>query len=139
MLTFDIEMEEITAFEIGGRYIFKTYFEEDQLFKELEKYYNEDKYRFKIPEYDLEEVRQVIEEYYYELDVEHSVEDYCVVVDRKSKSASTLKNSVMKIHREQHEILVMKDELSKEQSLEMGAVTLEKSEAGNEELEWRPR
>lgn len=139
MPTFDIETEEITVFETGNRYTFKTYFDEDQLFKELEKYYNDDKYRFEIPKSDLEQVRQILENYYYELDVTDSVEDYCVVVDRKSKSANTLRNSVMREHRGQHEILVMKDELSKRQAVEKDAVTLEKSEVGNEELEWEPR
>jgi hypothetical protein len=139
MPTFDIETEEITVFETGNRYTFKTYFDEDQLFKELEKYYNDDKYRFEIPQIDLEQVRQILENYYYELDVTDSVEDYCVVVDRKSKSANTLRNSVMRKHRGQHEVLIMKDELSKRQAVEKGAVTLEKSEVGNEELEWKPR
>ena len=139
MPTFDIETEEITAFEIGDTYTFKTYFDEDQLFKHLETYYNDDKYRFEIPDSDLGQVRQILEEYYYELVVVDSIEDYCVVVDRKSKSASTLKNSVMRKHRGQHEILVMKDELSKEQSLEKDAVALQKSEVTNEGLEWKPR
>jgi len=139
MPTFDIETEEITVFEIGNRYTFKTYFDEDQLFKELEKYYNEDKYRFEIPESALEQVRQILENYYYELDVTDSVEDYCVVVDRKSKSANTLRNSVMRKRKGEHEILVMKDELSKKQAVEKDAVILEKSEVGNEELEWKPR
>jgi hypothetical protein len=139
MPTFDIETEEITVFDIGDRYIFKTYFDEDQLFKRLEKYYNNDKYRFEIPEGDLKEVRQVLDEYYYELDVEDSVEDYCVVVDRKSKSANTLRNLVMRKHKGEHEILVMKDKLSKRQALEKSAVALEKSEAGKEDLEWNTR
>jgi len=139
MPTFDIETEEITAFEIGDRYIFKTYFDENQLFKQLETYYNEDKYRFEIPDSDLGKVRQLLEKYYYELEVVDRVEDYCVVVDRKSKSASTLRNSVMRKHRGQHEILVMKDELSREQSLEKDAVNLRKSEVENEELEWKSR
>jgi hypothetical protein len=35
MLTFNIETEAITVSEIGNRYIFKTYFDEDQLYKEV--------------------------------------------------------------------------------------------------------
>jgi len=65
----------------------------------MEKYYSDNKYRFEIPEGDLEEVRQVLDEYCYELDVEDSVEDYCVVVDRKSKTAGILSNSVMRTHK----------------------------------------
>lgn len=90
MPDFDIEAEEITVFEIGDTYIFKEYFDENQLFKELKKYYNEDKYRFEISDSDLEQVRQTLEKYYYELEVADSVDDYCVVVDKKSDSSNIL-------------------------------------------------
>ncbi len=36
MPSFDIETEEITAYDIGENYILKTYFDENQLFKQLE-------------------------------------------------------------------------------------------------------
>ena len=139
MPTFDIETEEITAFEIGDRYIFRTYFDENQLSKQLDTYYNENKYGFEIPDSGLREVRQVLEKYYYALEVVDSVEDYCVVVDRKSKSASTVRNSIMREHRGQHETLVIKDELSKEKSSEKDAVNFQKSEVAKEELEWKSR
>ena len=87
MPTFDIEAEGIIAFNIGNRYIFETYFDENQLFKQLETYYNMDKYRFEMPDSDSGEVRQVLEEYYYEIETMDSVEDYCIVVDR-SKNPS---------------------------------------------------
>lgn len=45
----------------------------------------------------------------------------------------------MRKHRGQHEILVMKDKSSKNQAVEKDAVTIEKSEVGNEALEWKPR
>jgi len=139
MPDFDIETEEITAFEVGDTHIFKKYFDEDRLFKQLEKYYNEDKYRFEIPEDDLEEVRQVLGEYYYELEVVDSVEDYCVVGDKKSDSSDTLRNSAMRKQRRQDEILVMKDELSKRQAMKKGAASLEESEVQKEELAWKSR
>lgn len=132
MPTFDIETEEIIAFEIGDRYIFKTYFDENQLFKQLKLYYDEDKYRFEIPDSYLGQVRQTLEKYYYELEVVDSVEDYCIVMNMKSKSANTLRNSVMRNHRRQQEILVMKDNSSKKQAVEKDAITLEKSEVEKE-------
>ncbi|WP_336326488.1 hypothetical protein [Halovenus sp. HT40] len=139
MPTFDIETEEITVFEIGGTYIFKQYFDENQLFKQLEKYYNEDKYRFEIPEDDLEQVRQVLEKYYYKLEVADSVDAYCVVVDKKSDSSNILRNSVMRKEKRQHEVIVIKNKLSKKQAIEQGAVSIEKSEVTEEELAWKPR
>ena len=115
MPDFDIETEEITAFEIRDRHIFKKYFDGDRLFKQLEKYYNEHNYRFKIPDEKLKEVGQILERYYCELDVVDSVKDYYVIVDRKSDSSDILRNSAMKKQRGQDEIIVMKNKPSKRQ------------------------
>ena len=139
MPTFNIETGVITVFDTADNCIFKTYFDENQLFKQLETYYNEDKYRFEIPDDDLPQVRQLLEEYYYELTVADYVEDYCVVVKKNADSSDILRNSVMRKRRGQHEILIMKDELSKEQVIGEGAVSLEKSGVHREELVWEPR
>lgn len=82
MPTFDIETEEITAFDTGDESIFKTYFDGSQLFKRLETYHNENKYRLEIPDCDLERVRQILEKY-YELTVVNDVEGYCVIVEKR--------------------------------------------------------
>jgi len=138
MPTFDIETEEITAFDTGDRYIFKSYFDEDQLFQQLEKYYDSDKYRFEIPYEDIEEVRQLLDEYFYELKTTDRLEDYSVVVPAETDSSDILRNSVMQKHRRQNEILVMKDKLSVKQAEEKGAVYLEESPVQKEEIEWKP-
>lgn len=134
MPTFDVETEEITAFDIGDKYIFRTYFDEDRLFQQLGKYYNSDKYRFEIPHRDIRKARQLLDEYFYELKITGRLEDYSVVIPEEVDSSDILKNSVMKKHRHQHEILVMKDELSVRQAEEKGAVPLEESQVQTEEL-----
>lgn len=138
MPTIDIETEEIPPFDTGDRYIFKSYFDEDQLFQQLEKYYNGDKYRFEIPYKDIEEVRQLLDEYFYELKTTERLEDYSVVVPAESDCSDILRNSVMQKHRRQHQILVMKDKLTAKQAEEKGAVPLEESPIQKEELEWKP-
>jgi hypothetical protein len=84
MPTFDVDWEEITASEFGGRYIFKQYFNNDDLFQELEQYYNSDKYRFEVPEGELSEVRQVLDNYFYELEIADNVEEYWVVQQKEA-------------------------------------------------------
>jgi hypothetical protein len=138
MPTFDIKTEKITAFDTGKRYIFKNYFDEDQLFQQLEKYYNRDKYRFEIPYEDIEEVRQLLDEYFYKLEITDRLQAYCVVVPEEADSSDILRNSVMKEHRRRHEILVMKDRISVRQAEEDGAIVLEESDLQIEELEWKP-
>jgi len=138
MPTFEIKAEKITAFDTGERYIFKNYFDEDQLFKQLKKYYDRHKYRFEIPYEDIEEVRQLLDEYFYKLEITDRLQAYCVVVPEEADSSGILRNSVMKKQTHRHEILVMKDKISVRQAEEDGAIRLEKSEVQTEELEWKP-
>lgn len=138
MPTFDVEKEEITAFDLGDTYILKTYFDEDPVFNQLQKYYNEDKYRFEVPDNNLETVEQLLDKYYYKLRVTDDFEDYCVVAEKGTDSSDILRNSVIRKQRAQHEILVMKDELSVKQAVEQGAERIEKSGIQEEDLEWKP-
>jgi len=47
-----------------------------------------------------------------------NVNEYCVVVDRKSNSSDILRNSAMKEQRGQNETLIMKSKISKRQAIE---------------------
>lgn len=123
MPTFDVEPKEITAFEVGGMFLFKEYFEQDELFDRLKKYYNSEKYRFEIPEDEIEEVRQILENF-YELSVADNLEDYCVIADGNWDATELLKNSVMRTRRRGEEVHVMKDSLSVKQAIEGGATQL---------------
>ena len=137
MPSFNVDMEEITAFDSGNTYLFTAYFDEEQLFNQLEKYYNRDKYRFKVPEKDLEEVQQTLDNYFYELVIEDSSEEYCVVADEETDSNATLSNSVMRKRRGNHDIYLMKNKLSLEQAVEQGAIRVEKLEVNAGNLEWK--
>jgi hypothetical protein len=138
MPTFNVEKEEITAFNLGDTYIFKTYFDKDPVYNQLQKYYNENKYRLELPDIDLDTVEQLLDEYYYELEVTDNFGDYCVVAEKGTDSSDILRNSVMRKQRAQHEIFVMKDELSVKQTVEQGAERMEKSGIQKEEVEWKP-
>jgi hypothetical protein len=137
MSEFDIDKEEIKAFEIDDSYLFKTHFDEEQLFKQLKKYYNRDKYRFEIPEEKLIQVQNTLDNYFYTLSIESTPEDYCIVLDSTADSSTALKNSVLRTQRQQQDILVMKDNLSAKQALRHGATAIEKSPINKEELTWK--
>ena len=104
MPTFDVDREEITAFELDGRYIFKQYFDNDDRSQELEQYYNADRYRLEIPEGKLSEVRQVLDNYFYELVIEDSPEEYCVVAGEETDTNTILRSSVMSKQHRNHGI-----------------------------------
>jgi len=137
MPSFNVDTEEITAFDFENTYVFTAYFDEKQLFNQLKKYYNKSRYRFKIPEGDLEEVQQILDNYFYKLVVEDSPEEYCVVADEETDTNAILRNSVMSKQRRNHDIYLMKNKLSLKQAVEQGATQVEKSEVNTENLEWK--
>lgn len=61
------------------------------------------------------------------------MEAHCVVVDKKADASNILANAVMRKRGRKYKILIMKGELSKNQAIEEGAVSLEnqKSKRGN--------
>jgi len=137
MPSFNVDTEEITAFDFKDTYLFTAYFDEKQLFNQLEKYYNRDKYRFKVPGGSLEEVRQTLYDYFYELVIEDSPEEYCVVAGEETDTNAILRYSVMSKQRRNYDIYLMKDKISLKQTVEQGAIRVEKSEVKTENLEWK--
>ena len=45
-MDFDIDRKKINVFKIGKLYCFKHYFNDKQVFEEMSRYYNKEKYRF---------------------------------------------------------------------------------------------
>lgn len=137
MPRFNVDTEKIIAFDFGNTYLFTAYFDENHLFNQLKKYYNRDKYRFKVPKEDLKEVQQTLDNYFYELVIEDSHKEYCVVAGEETDTNAILRNSVMSKQRRNHDIYLMKDKLSLEQAVEQGAIRVGKSEVNTENLEWK--
>jgi len=133
MPTFDIDREEITAFEVDGNYLFKQYFDRDDVFDALDSYYNQDKYRFEVKECELNEVQQILDEYFYDLQIADELEEYCVVMDQDIDYNDVLRNTVLTKRRGDHVVFLMKYLLSVEQAEEMGAKRLSETD-GNGEL-----
>lgn len=133
MPTFDVEREEITAFEVDGTYLFKQYFDRDDVFDALNSYYNRDEYRFEVEECELEGVQQILDEYFYDLQIADELEKYCVVMEQGIDYSDVLRNAVLTKRRGGHVVFLMKDPLSVEQAEEMGARRLSETE-GNGEL-----
>lgn len=121
MPTFNVDREEITAFEFDGRYIFKQYFEKDDLLQELEQYYNTDRYRFEIPDGSLLEVSQVLDDDFYGLKIADNIFPYFVVQQKEADSSTTLRNAVVSRQQRNQDIFLMKDKLSVKQAVEQGA------------------
>ena len=137
MPTFDVEQEQITAFEFDQTFLFKQYFDKDDLFQQLEVYYNSDRYRFEVPEEEILEVGQILDSFFYELEVADQPRKYCVVQNKEVDSSDILRNSVANQRRGNYEIYLMKDEISIRQAIEKGATRLKKADFRKENLQWK--
>ena len=122
MPSFDVDREQINAFEIDGTYLFKHYFDQDEVFTELRRYYNESEYRFEVPADALTEVQAVLEDCFFELTVVDDVEPFCVVKRKYTDHPDVLfKASVLERPQQEYTVFLMKDQLSVEQAVNNGA------------------
>ena len=122
MTSFDVDREPVYVFELDHAYVFRRYFELNEVFDELRDYYDADEYRFEVPERDWDDVAEVLREYYYEPEVVDDVEDFVVVKEQYTKHAEILKNSVANWSRRGYYFFLMKDPLAVERAVqEQGA------------------
>jgi hypothetical protein len=132
MPTFDVDREEITAFEVDGTYLFKQYFDRDDVFDALESYYKIDKYRFEVPKDELNDAQQILDEYFFDLRIEDDRHSYCVVMEQGDDYSDVLRNSVLTRHRGSNVVFLMKDLLSVEQAVKRGARKLSETDVNAE-------
>lgn len=133
MPTFDVDREEINAFEVDGTYLIKQYFDRSDVFDALASYYNSDKYRFEVKVDELDEVRQKLEKNFYDLKIVEDLDKYYVIMEQGVDYSDVQRNAVLTKRRGDHVVFLMKDMLSVEQAEEMGARRLSETD-GNGEL-----
>lgn len=120
-------MSRINLFRIGGRWLFKHYFQ-NHVFEELSHYYGGSRYRFEVPDEGLAEVRDLLEREGHETVLIRDPEPFCVTKQAYTEMKQILKKSVHKEPREDLVLFVMKDKAAVEQAEYLGAerVTEEK-------------
>ena len=125
MPSFDVDREEILVFALDDTYLFKQYFEQDELFADLREYYNDEKYRFEVPVDAFETAAERLEEHFYKPIVVEEVEPFCVVKRKYTDHPDVLfKTAVAKQSSGDHTVFLLKDRLSVEQAVEQGATRL---------------
>lgn len=115
-------MGTINLFHSAGMYYFKYYFDDRDLFEKLQEYYEELEYRFEVSEGELEDVIKKLEDYGYNVNIveEDEIPEYVVIIDKYSKHSDLLRNAVGVIESGDEKVLVMKDQVAKEEALDRG-------------------
>jgi len=94
-------------------------------FSELQEYYNDDEYRFEVPEDDFPWVLELLEENHYKPIPVKDIEEFAVVKEQYTEHADILRNSVMHWTRDEHNFFVMQSPQAVEEAVEQGATRIE--------------
>lgn len=117
--------ECINAIRVNNLYLFKYYFAQDEVFRPIRRYYNDDAYRFEVPNKAFPDVQDFLQNYCYRLTVVDEPEQYCVVKPRHTKHPEVLFNaSVLQQTYGRYHVFLMQDQRAVHQALDQGATPL---------------
>ncbi len=124
MPSFDITEKRpcINIFRLNKAYYFKHFFDDPELFRELEPYYEKASYRFKIATAGARnKVMKFLDRKGFDPNIIEDAAPYTVEINKYQNYGELLKNSVESYPLRDKIVLVMKDMLWVEQALAMGA------------------
>ena len=124
MPSFDIteKRPRINIFKISGAYYFKHFFDNPELFRELEQYYEKASYRFKMASAGARnKVMKCLDRKGFDPNIIEDAVPYTVEIGKYQNYGELLKNSVESYPLRDKVVLVMKDLVWVEQALVMGA------------------
>jgi hypothetical protein len=123
--TFDAEekRKRINVFKVGKLWVFKYFFADNQdLFRQLADHYNRETYRFEFKSVgERNQALKLLERNGFDAYPIEDLKGYMVKLDKFSKYAPVLRNSVAFTETPKERILLMKDLAAVEEAIEFGA------------------
>jgi len=123
--TFDVKTKRkrINVFKVGKLWVFKHFFADNkELFRELADYYNRETYRFEFKTIgERNNALKLLERNGFDAYPIEDLSGYLVTLDKFSKYAPVLKNSVDHTETIKERIFLMKDLAAVEEAQEFGA------------------
>jgi len=119
--------ERINAFAIDDYYLFKHYFEGDEVFTRLGRYYNNQQYRFEVPQRDFEALQAFLAKHGYSLVAidEASIPEFVVAVRKYTNHPENIfKSSVIHRPSEKYNCFLMTDQDTVTKAVEAGAIRI---------------
>ncbi|MFB6254792.1 MAG: hypothetical protein ABEI06_09285 [Halobacteriaceae archaeon] len=118
--------ERVNAFLIEDTYLFKHYFEGDEVFDILREYYNNYQYRFEVPVDEFNWVQSVLASHSYALVEVEDFRPYIVVVKQYTNHAENIfKDSVHHTSEQGYNFFLMKNKTAVETCIKQGATALQ--------------
>ncbi|HLB72192.1 MAG TPA: hypothetical protein VJJ51_14210 [Candidatus Methanoperedens sp.] len=125
MPSFDITKKRpiINIFKLRDGYYFKHFFDDPDLFRQLEPFYEKQRYRFKMATVgERNKVMKLLDKKGYDPTIIEDPGSYTVEISKYTKYGELLKNSVESYPLRDKMVLIMKDLAWVEQAVELGAV-----------------
>lgn len=114
--------ERVNVFEVDESYVFKHYFDGDDVFARLRPYYNFHQYRFEVPPEEFDELREFLDDEGYGLVVVDAVEEFVVAVKQyRSHPDKIFKRSVMQRSADGYNFFLLTDAEAVDRALDDGA------------------
>ncbi len=112
----------INIFKLGGAYYFKYFFDDPELFRELEPFYEKSRYRFKMATAgERNKVMKLLDRKGYDPTLIEDPAPFTIEISKYQKYGGLLKNSVESYPLRDKIVLVMKDMAWVEHAVAMGA------------------
>jgi hypothetical protein len=115
----------INIFKLNGAYYFKHFFDDPELFRELEPFYDKSRYRFKMATAgERNKIMKLLDMKGYDPNIIEDPAPFTVEIGKYQKYGELLKNSIDNYPLREKIVFVMKDKACVEQALVMGAVVI---------------
>ncbi|MFB6354515.1 MAG: hypothetical protein ABEJ92_10570 [Halobacteriales archaeon] len=112
----------INAFHVGEAYLFRHYFEDDDVFDDLKRYYSPYDYRFEVPETRFGRVQRLLDEHGFALTEVADAEPFAVVKRKYTDHPSVLfEGAVLQRSLGRFNCFVMRDREAVADAVEAGA------------------
>lgn len=124
--------EQVNAFQVDGVFLFKHYFDGDDVFDRLRQYYNNQQYRFEVPVEEFDDVRSFLSAHGYDLTAVESVSKFAVVVEKYTAHPENIfRASVLQRTVDGYNCFLMRDQFAVAEAVDEGATRLTNTDFEN--------
>lgn len=117
--------EQVNVFEVDERYLFRHYFDGDEVFDRLQQYYNHQQYRFEVPLEEFDEIQSFLAARGYDLEPVTAVSKFVVVVEKYTAHPENIfKSSVILRSVDGYNCFLVTDQFSVAEAVNDGATRL---------------
>lgn len=121
----EVDQERVYVFPVENQYVFKHYFDGEEVFNQLKRFYNNHQYCFEVPGGEFESLKDSLADYGYALKVVEDVDEFVIVVEKYTSHPDNIfKSSVIQRGDSEYNFFLMADPVAVEQAALQGGTRL---------------